>query len=715
MIRRIMADDVNHLIHNMFALVVAVGVCFLAALYAWANIYSNWDPYGLTGNLKMAVVSLDEGYTDEDGVYHNAGDDLVDQLHDNDKMDWQFSKTKKEAVEAVEKGKFYGAIVIPKDFSYNMYNVFVNTNNRPKLEFYQNQKKNPVANKITDTVVETIESNVDEEFVKVMVETVFENANDLYLDVEDEGGLDGLIDKMTRVRGDVRSYKTTINTAKKGSLILKRALNRSSEASDEISRKTKKASDNMKKAQADTDRASNTVEDYSKDINATLDDVTSSLEDCKKILQDAKLAEDSQAFVDQMNKCIVDCNRIIADLVALREAITGEGDSLTPTQAAAAAIIDSMIEQMQSNVDELIEAKVEAMNSEAASFDASTRETLIKQIDGILDTIDKNQDIVEKELKPAIKASLDNLRQVLDDSSYMINKVSDSMLNMGGVFSALQLTINSSDRAFDNTYEALNLLDKKLTKLIDTAKDAKEDELYQDLVTVMQGDPETYGEFFSEPVEMVENDVYSMENYGSSVSPFYTVLALWVGALLLTAIIKVKPTASKYPDAKPYELFFGRYLIFYFLGQLQAIIIVLGNILVLGIQCRHPMLYWFASSMTSLVFTLLIYSLVVAAGDVGKAAAVVIVVLQIAGSSGTYPIELLPDFFQNVYIFFPFPYAINAVRESVGGLYGANYVLYLLRLCIFIVVSLVIGLWIQKPLERINEYMEERMEDTEIL
>ena len=149
--------------------------------------------------------------------------------------------------------------------------------------------------------------------------------------------------------------------------------------------------------------------------------------------------------------------------------------------------------------------------------------------------------------------------------------------------------------------------------------------------------------------------------------------------------------------------------------KLPLPITVLGDIYILHIQCKEPVLFWLASAVTSLTFSLLIYSLVLGFGDVGKALAVVLVVLQIAGSSGTYPIELLPEFFQNVYIFFPFPYAINAMRECVGGMYENNYVLYLVELSIFILVSLVIGLWIRKPFENLSRFMEERMEDTEML
>lgn len=163
------------------------------------------------------------------------------------------------------------------------------------------------------------------------------------------------------------------------------------------------------------------------------------------------------------------------------------------------------------------------------------------------------------------------------------------------------------------------------------------------------------------------------------------------------------------------QLFFGRYVLFWILGQIQAVIIVIGDIYLLKIQCLHPGLFLLAGSIIATTFTLLIYSLVVTWGDAGKALAVVLVVIQIAGSSGTYPIELLPDFFKKMYIFFPFPYAINAIRECLCGLYKMDYVKYLGTLLIFIAVALFIGLLIRIPFEPINHYMEERMEDTEMM
>ena len=255
----------------------------------------------------------------------------------------------------------------------------------------------------------------------------------------------------------------------------------------------------------------------------------------------------------------------------------------------------------------------------------------------------------------------------------------------------------------------------RLTKITERLDSVAEDDRAQELVSLMGGDPSVYGSFFSEPVVVNTNEIYPVSNYGSAVTPFYTTLAIWVGTIFLTALFKVHAEKDGLDHPTPAQLFLGRYLIFFVLSQIQTLIIVLGDLLLFKVQCLHPGMFWFASSVTAFVFSILIYSLAISFGDVGKALVVVMVVIQIAGSSGTFPIELLPDFYRRVYIFFPFPYAINAMRECIGGLYENTYGECLWELLIFAGVGLFIGLVVRIPFMGVNHFIEERMKDTKIL
>ena len=229
------------------------------------------------------------------------------------------------------------------------------------------------------------------------------------------------------------------------------------------------------------------------------------------------------------------------------------------------------------------------------------------------------------------------------------------------------------------------------------------------------GSPEDYGAYFSQMVQTTVEPVYPIANYGSAMAPFYSVLAIWVGGVMLVAILKPHARLEGLVDPKPHQLFFGRYFLFFVMSQIQAAVIVAGDLLVLKIQCVEPALLFATGAITSLVFSLLIYALTVSFGDVGKAVVVVVMVLQIAGSSGTFPIELLPDVYQKIYHIFPFPYAIDAVRECVCGLYGTTWLKNIGCLLIFGAAALVIGLLVRKPFMGLNHFMEEKLKETEML
>lgn len=709
-IKKIFFTDVKNLAKNLFALIIAIGVCFLPALYAWFNIYSNWDPYGNTGNLQLAAVNLDQGYTDENGEFKNTGEDIMDELAGNDKVDWQFVDSADEAIEDVESGKYYAALVVQNNFTYNMYNMFVNTTEEPTLIFYQNQKKNPVANKISDTIVTTVQSNINEEFVKVMTKTIFEDVNDMYDDIEEEGGVDAFIDKLDNLNNNLIDYQKTIDDVIKGNAVLSSNIANATDDVEDLEGRTKNSAGGLSEAGGSLQQSQNTLNAYKDQMNLTIDTMLTMLNTMENQLKQAQLSGDIDQMADVCEQTLKDTKQLNKDITAISQSIADQNNNQD--------VVDTL-QQLSDAVDALqkilekanIDGQYDSVSQQIKDAEAS----MISDIDKAIANITSTRNTINNQLVPQLNTCVDNLEDVIGNASTIMNNMSGVLNSMGSVFGSLQTTLSTSDKSLEKTKEALSKISDKLTKAIDKARSVQEDERVEALVDTLTGDPDMYGEFFSEPVEIESVAVYPIENYGSAVAPFYTVLSVWVGVIIMAAIIKVKVTKSKYPDATPTQLFFGRSLFFIAMGQVQTLITVLGDLFILKIQCVHPFLFWVVGALTSLTFTLLIYALVYSFGDVGKAIAVVVLVLQIAGSSGTYPIELLPEFFQKVYIFFPFPYAINAMRECICGLYEADIVVYLLKLLTFLVVGLVVGLWIRIPFEGLNHYMEERMEDTEMM
>lgn len=701
-IRRIFVDDILSLVKNFFALVIVIGICFLPALYAWFNIYSNWDPYGNTGALKLAVVSVDKGYTDEDGEYHNQGDAIIENLHENTAIDWQFLNNSDKAIEGVYSGKYYAAVVVDEDFSYNMYNALTDEIRRPTLHFYENQKKNPVATKISDTVIQNLQNSINVTFTEVVVREVFKSANKVSDDLSNNEGLDGAILNLKRLREDLDSYQVTIAEIIDNDAKLQKSLLAAKNDAENLQQEARNSANAARSSSIAAGQTETSLAEYTNNVNAALNQVNNSINEIESFIGAGYISTDVNDMETYLQKSAKDAANIVNYLNILAAskvngpilkrnldranelyAILQEYDIGEPT--IAGNIIAHNEQQMK--------ATLEKAGGKVAELKSAYNDNLVAEVNG----------------------GLEKLGGVLNDSNSLLNSVGDTFGSLKTMFTAINNTVDAANVSLQKTSEALSYVNNRIKSIIGDVDTVDNSDKIQALVNGLSGDPKIYGKFFSQPVEVKTEAVYPIENYGSAVAPFYSTLAFWVGALILTAIIKVHPDKEKYPDATKGQLFFGRYVLYWILGQIQAVIIVFGDIYLLHVQCVHPLLFLLAGSVIATTFTLLIYSFVITWGDVGKALAVVIVVIQIAGSSGTYPIELLPEFFKKMYIFFPFPYAINAIRECLCGMYGNDYIKYLCSLGIFIIVALIIGLLVRIPFEPINHYMEERMEDTEMM
>ena len=220
----------------------------------------------------------------------------------------------------------------------------------------------------------------------------------------------------------------------------------------------------------------------------------------------------------------------------------------------------------------------------------------------------------------------------------------------------------------------------------------------------------------SAPVELKTIDVFPVENYGSAMTPFYSVLAIWVGGIVLVAVIKTNvKDKSPYKNIKPYQEYLGRYLFFLVMAVIQAVIICLGDLFFLKIQCESVLPFVLTGIVCAFVFSLIIFTITISFGDIGKAVCVILLVIQLGGGGGTFPIEVTPDFFQTLYPLLPFTHAINAMRECIAGMYGMNYVKDICCLLVYVPFMLILGLCLRNPLIKANEFFERKLHDTEMM
>ncbi len=708
---KIFVHDIVGLSRNIFALIIAGGLCIIPSLYAWFNIYSNWDPYANTSAVKVAVVSEDAGYTGEDGEYSNMGDSVLESLRTNTGLGWQILDKKDDAIEGVKSGEYYAAIVIGDDFSESMFDFIDKGLVHPSVTYYENEKKNAVASKITDTGKSTLQSNINTEFVNTVIQTAMSSTDGMLADRDIIGGV---LDNLNRLGDNLDGYKGTIasfvssNAALSGSLHDLRvqipdSLPDNSATMEALQNQTSKAADEYI---AKLDRITAATRATSQALSAQLQWVLTAIEN--NLPTDEILAgiDNAQDLLDSMNDqsdTLTEQLQNISDQlggVIDDDSIKLAVDSLVQIRIAAKGLLEQSKILVKAGA---LKSQVKLELVRTALVQCSQK---IDEMDGILDgSVQKAVDA----MKGVISTSIDSIGESL-------TQVSEQLGSLSAMLGSIEQTVDGMNVGLDQMGSVMDGMSDKIVQLAGKLSDLTGDDKYRLLAQALAQDPETYGEFLSSPVQVETHQVYATENYGSAVSPFYTTLALWVGGLLLTALIKVHPDSPELINgAKPHELFFGRYLLFFVLGQVQAVITVLGDVYLLKIQCLDKGLFMLAACFTSFVFTLLIYALTVSFGDIGKALAVVMVVIQIAGSSGTYPIELLPVFFQKVYIYFPFLYAINAMRETISGRYGSDYWQFMGVLLLFVAASLALGLFIRKPFMKLNHYMHHRMHDTDMM
>lgn len=678
--------DLRTLSKCFFACVVVVAIALLPSLYAWLNIYSNWDPYGNTGGISIAVASLDRGYTDN-GEYVNKGRDVLEDLKTATSINWVIVDTEQEATDGVYAGDYYAAVVIDEDFSRKMYRMFTDWTGQPAITYYENAKKNAVATKITDTAVETLKRSISENYLEVVISGIMEQSNLLAADLTEtdpETAVKGLLYQAQDVLSGCRAMMDAFRAAG------------STGVSETDAQALSDAIASINSSLPDGDAIADSAARLQHALYTALANVERALDRFESALDTAQ----PPAAQQQLRDAAATMGKLSTQLSGLAGQLDGinvTGNPVLTAQAIQLRELAGHCTQLQNALNQLADggaagglladcgALVEAIRNAAARIPVTDRD-LRRQLDTVVSEVSNAMDGVK-----SLSADAKAMRAALSDTT-----------------AALSVTMEQLRPAAERMVNALS-------DTIDKLEGMTAGEYMDMLLEILGGDPAAYSRYFPEMVQTTVNKVYPIENYGSAMAPFYTTLAIWVGGVILSSLVKIHARTEGLIDPRPAELYFGRYLFFFLLSQIQAAVIVTGDLYLLKIQCLHPGLLYLTASLTAFTFSLLIYSLAIAFGDVGKAVVVVIMVMQIAGSSGTFPIELLPEIYQKIYRFFPFPYAIDAMRECICGLYGDYYMTQLAFLLLFAAAALLIGLLVRRPFMGLNHFMEEKLEETELL
>ena len=686
----IFRKDIKEVFRKTNTWIIIVGLIFLPSMYAWPNILSSWDPYGHTNNIKVAVTSEDAGAT-VDGKELNLGNSLVEGLKNNKNLDWQFVSNKQEAEDGVRIGDYYASIVVPKNFSQDMTSVSRTEPQRATIEYTVNEKINAISPKITNSGASAIANNISKNFVETANGIIFERLHEVGIKFEENlPSIEKAKEEIFKLNDNFSTYESTlselIGKVEYGYNILNNVQNTLPEI-DRVATNSimiaDKAGITINNIQGFNERLLpiinnhlNVVEEVSKEANVIAKELQKKPDKTEEIKARQKALDNRlQASIErlQLVKNIFEYfNKLSNERLFNNqlERVTTLSNDITTIKE-----VNNNIYNKMDHYDEIADTVKEEFVNKSA------------RINEVSSNMNSKLNV---EVAPLIS-------QVLSKAEVNIDKVSGIIAGAQGDLPAVERKLSETEVKISNAYGKLLSLQaqmpsakSKIQKLTDEIKKADSGIDKNQLFNLLKVDYKQQAEFFANPVKLQENKLYHIENYGSAMTPFYTVLSIWVGSLLMSSLLttKVEDEGKKY---KPYQKYFGRGLLFVIISLFQTLIITLGDMYVLGTQATSPYRFVIYALLISLLFSSIIYTIVCILGNVGKAVCIVLLVLQLGSSGGTFPIQMTSEFFQALYPKVPFTYSIGLLREAVGGVYIPAVERDIKILFIYLIVVLVGG------------------------
>ncbi|HDK7168117.1 TPA: YhgE/Pip domain-containing protein [Clostridium botulinum] len=701
---KIYRRDLQNIITNWVAIIVMLGLMILPSLYAWFNIKSSWDPYANTKSISVAVVNKDKAAVFK-GQSINVGQELVNKLKINKNIGWKFVD-EKEAEKGVKYGKYYASVMIPEDFSYKILSITRDKQEKPTLMYSVNEKSNAVAPKITSKGVTTVQNEVTKNFVKTVNGIIFEIFNKLGIELEKgKPKLKDLMNMIFYVNDKIPEINASIDKLEKGAITLEEFI-------EKINKDIPLIKDTINRALSAGDKTKLFLSKSKEGINNVAPYIKQDLIIAKKINNTAEVLIGEGVGVIEKNS-----QQAKEDLVASKDKLTNVKEILNSTLELVDIInkdkkniILNDFENRIKDMKERVNNKIENINTVVSSIDRGEKVSVevlnrlknkANGIDSILKQIieDFNPKIV-----PAINNVLNDLIVVADNTIQLLKNANENLPEATELLDKGYTGAEKGIKGIKILKSNLPSIEKSIGEVSNKLKTLDDDERLNEIIKLMKNNAKIESDFISNPVEIKENRIYPIPNYGSAMAPFFTTLSLWVGALILVSILSVDVKDIKgAKKLKVHEKYFGRYLTFMTIAIFQALIVSLGNIYLLKVYVSNKPIFILFSIFISIIFSMIIYTLVSVFGNVGKALGVILLVLQISASGGTFPIEVTPGFFQKINPVLPFTYAISGMRETVGGVIEGILLRDIVMLLIYFTLSILLALLLKKKLEKINK------------
>ena len=709
----ILARDFRRLLKVPSAWVVAIGLVLIPPMYAWFNIRGFWNPYHNTKGIEVTVVNNDRGTANKLIGKANLGDQIVAQLKANDQLGWNFAD-EREGMARVRSGESYATIVIPKTFSKDLVGTITGSGNRPELKYYVNEKVSAIAPKITDTGADTVDTQVNSTFVSTVSEVLSNALNSLNGTISTTAGtmqadavqsLNEARSTISSARGKLAKIIGTMDSTPAKTKTARQSLSSLQQAAVDAGNSLTATSTLITKAQSG-------INDFADTTSTGLDQGTTLL---------TQSMQQATTTITTVTTGLSSANTAAGNAVSTLQTVNDSTASVLETLNKLPLVdgsseLKAAIAQLKHSNENSAETlrDLQALNTSTG--------TSITAVSDLATTVN---DAAQQSLSSTSKArsaitsgALPQLNSGLSSLAGVAGTLGGGLSSQTTLVSQANVVLDQLDKASADTAAALRATDKALAKLGNKISTVATDIAALNTSTMLSSMLGTDGEldtkriatFMLSPTVLDTTVLYPVNSYGSGMAPLFTNMALWVGAFALVVIFKTEADGEGIAAMTAAQGYMGRFLFLSVFAALQGLATTVGDLL-LGVQTVNATAFILTGVLTSLVDLSLIFSLSTAFLHVGKGVCVALIMLQIPGASGLYPIEMMPKFFRTLYPFFPFNYSIKALRETIGGFYDGHWAHNIVYLLLFTIIGFVIGLVVRPLMANTNRMFARQLRE----
>lgn len=713
----IVARDVRRLLRVPAAWVIVFGLAVLPAFYAWVNIIGFWDPYGNTANVQVSVANLDAGTDKEPIAGTNLGDQIVASLQGNHELGWVFAD-EDSAMEDVRSGRSYAAIVIPEDFSDRLAGLIAGDDERPALEYYVNEKASPIAPKVTDTAANTVDRQVNATFVSTVSEVVVQAVNQAGDQVS--GDADAAHADVDRALADAQDAVAAVRS-------------RIAEVTDldagAVTQEARAALGDVDRLGTDAANALTGVSDLlsatQTSLGANVAAASTAFDTGNSLLSQAN-AQASGALASASGAIVTAGGQVGGTLAALQDVIDRNTGLLEDLRALSSTLPDS-----SADIDQTIDQLQRANESLSGTIETLTtlNDTITATASDTGDLADSLQTATQQALTASAQARSTLNAQAWPQLNTGLGGLAAASGTLGGQLTAqgtlddqALLIVDQIEQALRQTQSALTDTDKALAGVETRLGTLRTDLGSLSSANMMDAlfggdgalDEREITDFMRSPTVLDEKAVYPVNSYGSGMAPLFTNLAMWAGVFMLVALMKLETDDEGVEDLTATQAYLGRWLLLAVMAAAQGLVVTIGD-LVIGVQTVSPVAFVATGVIASVTYSAVAYMLATTLLHVGKALIMVMIIVQIPGAGGMYPIEMMPEFFRALHPFFPFTYAIDALRETIGGFYGDVWWTSMVHLLVFAAIAFAVGIGVRPRLANVNRLFARQITQAGIL